>query len=266
MIPQESHSSRQCKQLKVASILFCSCLASVVPAVFAQDGTANQAVNPTNEFNPGITIDSAAITRAASDHRSVKELAQSLKSDDRSARTEAAIALGQSKDSHAVKPLIESLKDRDPYVRAYAGASLIRIGTPAVQPLINAMKENDLYASALSALALTSFKEQRAHNALMKALEEHNSKAIFGAHTFYVRLGMPGSESALIEALNKFPSREMAEEFINSGNPALQAAANDWAQKYKHTLKPSTSVASVHWGSGLEAPVQTASNPTLAAQ
>jgi HEAT repeat protein len=176
------------------------------------------------------------------------------------------MALGQSGDSHAVKPLIESLKDRDPYIRAFAGMALIRIGAPAVQPLIAAMKDNDLYVSALSAMALSSIKDPRAHDALMRALQEHNSRAIFGSHTFFVKLGVPGSESALIEALNKFPSQEMAEEFLNSGNPALVSSANDWARKYKHSLKPAPATASVHWGSGQDTALQSASNHPLSAQ
>jgi HEAT repeat protein len=252
--------------LKVVGILIWSCLLSTAPAVLAQDGTTSQPVSPVSELTTGIAGNSAAIAKAATDHRSVKELAEALKSDDREARSEAVVALGQSKDSHAVKALIASLKDRDPYVRAYAGMALIRIGTPAVPPLINAMKENDLYVSALSALALSSMKDPRAHNALMKAMQEHNSKAIFGTHTFFVKLGVPGSESALIEALNKFPSQEMAEEFLNSGNPALVMAAKDWAQKYKRTLKPALNSALVHWGSAQETPVQTASNPVQSAQ
>jgi len=266
MIPQESHSSRQRRRLQVAGILFCACLLSATPALFAQENRGSQPAGPMNEFDTGGTGNSAAFTGAAADHRSIKELAQSLKSGERSARTEAVMALGQSGDSHAVKPLIESLKDRDPYIRAFAGMALIRIGAPAVQPLIAAMKDNDLYVSALSAMALSSIKDPRAHDALMRALQEHNSRAIFGSHTFFVKLGVPGSESALIEALNKFPSQEMAEEFLNSGNPALVSSANDWARKYKHSLKPAPATASVHWGSGHDTALQSASNHPLSAQ
>jgi hypothetical protein len=269
MIQQVCHSSLQGKWLKIAGMLFCGCLVSRTAAVFAQGDTASQPgvlPNAGVTSNAGVPGNPAAPVKRTTDRRSIKQLTEALKSGDRTVRGDAAAALGQSGDAHAVKPLIEALKDRDPYVRAFADMALIRIGAPAVEPLISAMKDNELYVAALSALALTSMKDARAHAALMKALEEHNSRAIFGTHTFFVRIGLPGSESALIEALEKYPSREMAEEFINSGDPALQKAANDWAQKYRQSLKPGPITASVHWGSGLEMPVQAASASIPAAQ
>ena len=264
MIVHASHSTRIHGQRKVANIVALGCLFAVASAIAAQDGRMNGPASGDPGTNAMVHIDSSGSVRTAADHRSIKELTAALKNDDRATRTEAIAALGQTGNAHAVKPLIASLKDRDPYVRAYAGMALIHIGNPAIEPLISAMKDNDLYVSALSALALSSMKDSRAHNALMTALQEHNSRAIFGTHTFFVKLGMPGSESALIESLNKFPSQEMAEEFFNSGNPALASAANEWAQKYKHPLKLTT--ATVHWGSGPGAPIETASNPLPAAR
>jgi len=172
MILQVRHSSLQSRSLKVAGMLFCGCLVST-PAVFSQGGPA---IQPGNLLIAGVTGTSNVPTNTATsqsrvtDRRSIKELAQALKSGDRVARGNAAATLSQSKDSHAVKPLIEALKDEDPYVRAIADMALIKLGTPAVQPLISAMKDNDLYTSALSALALTSMNDARAHDALIKAL------------------------------------------------------------------------------------------------
>jgi hypothetical protein len=100
----------------------------------------------------------------------------------------------------------------------------------------------------------------------MNALQEHNSRAIFGIHTYFVKLGVPGSEPALIEALDKFPSREMAEEFLNSGNPALEKAAQDWATRFKRTLRTSSTSAAVRWGSAEDMPQQTAANSVAGAQ
>jgi hypothetical protein len=112
-----------------------------------------------------------------------------------------------------------------------------------------ALKESDPYVPALAALALSTMKDSSSHDALMKALQEHNSRAIFGIHTYYVKLGVPGSEAALIEALDKYPSREMAEEFLSSGNPALQQAAKAWAIRFNRTLRTTSAAAAVRWGS-----------------
>jgi hypothetical protein len=69
----------------------------------------------------------------------------------------------------------------------------------------------------------------------------------------------------LIEALNQFPSREMAEEYLNSGNPALQKAAKEWAIHYNRTLRTAPTAATVRWGSAEDVP-QTAANPAAGAQ
>jgi hypothetical protein len=128
-----------------------------------------------------------------------------------------------------------------------------------------ALKDTDPYVPALAALALSTMKDPQSHDALMKVLQEHNARAIFGIHTYYVKLGVPGSEPALIEALNKYPSREMAEEFLNSGNPALQKAAEEWAIHYNRTLRSASTSASVRWGSAEDVPQPTA-NPATGAQ
>jgi hypothetical protein len=100
----------------------------------------------------------------------------------------------------------------------------------------------------------------------MNALNDHNSKVILGIHTYFVKLGVPGSEGALIEALNKYPSRKIAEEFLNSGNPVLANAANEWATKYHQKLEQNTSPTSVRWGSAQDAPPQSDAAPAPSPQ
>jgi hypothetical protein len=115
-------------------------------------------------------------------------------------------------------------------------------------------------------MALSAIKDPRAHQALMTALSDRNTKVILGVHTYFVKLGVPGSEPALIEALDKFPSRRMAEEFLNSGNPVLANAANDWAAKYHQKLEQNTSATSVRWASAQDAPPQASANSAAAPQ
>jgi len=266
MIPQGSKSSRKIQRRKVAWILVGFCLISLALALFSQADTTNQPVTPANGQDPGAQNDEVAPPVAHKDPRSVKQLAAALKDQDRSARGVAVVALGESKDPHAIKPLIGELKDGDPYVRALAGSALIEIGPPAVEPLIGVLKDSDPYVPAVAALALSSIKDPRAKNALMKALNDRNVKVILGIHTYYVKLGVPGSEAALIEALNKFPSRHMAEEFLNSGNPALADAANAWAAKYHQKIQQGATATSVRWGSAQDVPLPSDANPAPAPQ
>jgi hypothetical protein len=246
--------------------LLCFSLFLPAPALFSQASPSPQPDNPPADDNSGAVNNSAPLTPVARDPRSIKQLTAALKSPDRNVRGTAVEALGQSKDPHAVKPLIGALKDSDPYVRAFADTALINIGPLAVESLISTLNDSDPYVPALSAMALSTIKDPRSHRALMTALNERNTKVILGIHTYYVKLGVPGSEPALIETLNKFPSRRMAEEFLNSGNPVLAGAANDWATKYHQKLDQATSATTVRWGSAQDAPPQTSTNPAPSPQ
>lgn len=255
------------KSWKTTGLLLATCLLAQAPMGLSQStsqpATAFNAVN--SEENRAEGGASAGTASALTPHHSVKQLSEGLKNQDPAVRAAAVEMLGDARDPGAVKLLVGELHDQDPYVRAIADTMLIKIGSPAAQTLIVALGESDPYVPALAALALSTMKDPRAHEALMKVLNERNSRAIFGIHTYYVKLGVPGSEPALIEALDKYPSREMAEEFLNSGNPALQEAAKQWAVRFKRTLRTASSATTVRWASAEDAP-ETSATPTVGAQ
>ena len=266
MTAQEPRSTSEFGWSSTTGFLLCATLVLSGTAAFSQSGQTNPSSASTSEPASGSSTDSGALQNTVSDSRTIKQLTAALRSQERTVRASAVFALGQRKDPHAVKALIDALQDEDPYVRAIADTELIGLGPVAVEPLVIALKENDPYVPALSALALSKIKDPRSHEALMNALQEHNSRAIFGIHTYFVKLGVPGSEPALIEALGKFPSREMAEEFLNSGNPALEKAAQEWATRFNRTLRTSPTSAAVRWGSAGDNPQQTATSSVAGAQ
>jgi hypothetical protein len=49
-------------------------------------------------------------------------------------------------------------------------------------------------------------------------------------NTLIVRMGKSGTESALIDALNRYGNSMMATIFANSGNQQLETAADKWAR------------------------------------
>jgi len=230
----------------------CFCLLGPEP-VCGQADSQSQPASEVKSPDKGARKDARAKKNSAKDNRDVKKLITALKDKDRIVRGTSATTLGEMKTVSAVKPLIGALKDKDPWVRAQADASLIAIGAPAVEPLISVLKDSDPFVPALSALALTKINDPRADSALMNALNEQNAKVILGVYFFYIRLGVKGSEGALIETLRKYPSREIAEQFHNSGNPALEKAASEWASKYNQKFGPAPPGGAVKWGSGREA-------------
>lgn len=70
------------------------------------------------------------------DTSAVEPLIATLKDEDLIVRRNAATAVGQIKDARAAEPLIAVLKDKDAIVRTNAVTALREIGKPAVEALI----------------------------------------------------------------------------------------------------------------------------------
>jgi HEAT repeat protein len=186
------------------------------------------------------------------DPRAVEPLLEALQAKD--LQFHAARSLGEIKDPRAVEPLIAALKDNDSEFREQAAQSLGLLKDPrAVEPLIAilkdpAHKDTDSHFRNTAADALGLIGSPEAVNFLLTALREHNTEIIAGADSFFIRRGEPGSEDALIEALNKSGDHYMAADFLNSGNEKLHGAAEDWASRnnYETTYMPGSGSAS--WG------------------
>jgi len=247
----QGHSVNRNRLWKHApGVLLCICLCGDFQASPAQSGSGQQVIATWNCDVNGAWRDIVGRHGDRPDQQIEKRLVSALKDRNTQVRKNAAIALGEIRSVRAVKPLVAAFRDNDQLVRACAGTSLVKIGPPAVLPLISILKDNDPFVPALAAVTLSVIHDPQARQALMGALSEQNTKVILGAHTLFLKLGVPGSEAALIQTLTKFPNREMAEEFQNSGNPRLQQAAAAWAHKYKEWLAPPHTWGALRWGCG----------------
>ncbi len=231
-------------------VLLCICLWANFQPSSAQSDSGQQVIATWNCDANGAWRDIVGRHGDRSNKQIEKRLVSALRDKNTQVRKNAAIALGEIRSERAIRPLVAALKDSDQLVRACAGTSLVKIGPPAVLPLIGILKDNDPFVPALAAVTLSVIPDPQGRQALMGALSEQNTKAILGAHTLFLKLGIPGSEAALIQTLTVFPNREMAEEFQNSGNPMLRAAAAAWAQKYKEWLAPPHNWGALRWGCG----------------
>jgi HEAT repeat protein len=167
-------------------------------------------------------------------------------------REQAAELLGELGDTRAVKPLIATLKDNSPPakgpvsldaygvplphptaedgLREQSARALGKIKDPRADgPLIAAMEDSDERVHQIAAHALGEINDPQAVNFLLKALREHNTEVIAGACDFFVQRGDPGTEDALIDALDRSGDTDMAQDLLNSGNTRLHDAANNWA-------------------------------------
>jgi len=67
-------------------------------------------------------------------------------------------------------------------------------------------------------------------------LEDSNPNARNNAAVALIRIGRPGTEPRLINALNRVGDKKMAEVFLNSDNSQLKEAAENWARKKGYSV------------------------------
>jgi hypothetical protein len=134
--------------------------------------------------------------------------------------------------------------------------ALAEAGPFAVQPLVDLARqsqagkdrpEQDRIATAAFALTEVVKRDRAAAAPLEEALARGDTAMVVDLHRFYVNLGKPGSEDALIAALGTLSAQDprsstMVVAFLDSGNPKLVQAARDWAAKGNLTLTGSPKV------------------------
>jgi hypothetical protein len=83
---------------------------------------------------------------------------------------------------------------------------------------------------------------------LLKYLESFDTLWVYGP---LISIGQPGTEEALLAPFAKeWGTVDMAECFLNSGNPTLEQAAKEWAATGGYSITVLPGGGSVTWGSG----------------
>jgi HEAT repeat protein len=181
------------------------------------------------------------------DPRAVDSLIEALKDRNAGVRFNAANALGEIGDARAVDPLIAAV--RDAKIGSWAASALGAIGAPGIAPLIAALKDSDGNVRRNAAIALGGIKDPSAAGALLSALRKRDIEVVAEIHYFYINQGEPGSEDALIEALNRFGNKGMAESYLNCGNGRLAQAAREWATRNGYRIVTTSGGGAAQWGS-----------------
>lgn len=131
-----------------------------------------------------------------------------------------ADALVEIGDASMVPPLIEGLGDpsKEELVRSRIVYVLGEMGDEqAIPGLVSALKDGVSGAGH----ALRKLHDNDPEK-LLPLLEEEETVAIYGA---LIAIGESGTEEGLIRALNQHGYKAMAEDYLNSGNPNLEDAA-----------------------------------------
>jgi hypothetical protein len=63
-----------------------------------------------------------------------------------------------------------------------------------------------------------------------------------------IRRGVAGSDSVLVDFLFVFGDKTMAEDYLNSGNATLSAAAGEWAKLSSYRIVGARNYPGPRWG------------------
>lgn len=177
-------------------------------------------------------------------------------------RGNAAQALGEIGDNRAIVPLISYIGlSADTYDLEDIQEVLLKFGEAAVLPLITALEDEDPWLASRAADLLGEIADERAILPLIKALDvsmvdNHAAYSLkkFGEaaveplihalmvdhidYAYYplILIGSEGTEAVLIEALDYLSTKEVAEDYLNSGNERLEEAAKKWASSHGYMI------------------------------
>ncbi len=134
-------------------------------------------------------------------------------------------------------PLVAALGDSDSKVSRVA-VDYLGCGEGCIEPLLSETEDSDstVRLKVFRALFLNlggEHPDPRVKAAFLDVLNRQDTTVIAYYHKYFIGLGVPGSEDALIKALGHsgtgWRTEAMAEDFLNCGNPKLEAAAQHWA-------------------------------------
>ncbi|MCX5884510.1 MAG: HEAT repeat domain-containing protein [Proteobacteria bacterium] len=169
----------------------------------------------------------------------LQPLLVALKNPNSVTRIGAAKTLGEIGDTDAIDSLMASLGDGDANVRKEVAQSLIMIGAKSDETFVVSMADNTGSWETWVRMAWQkgAVKDARIVKELNKSLKIRDAAVVAGAYPFFIRNGERGSESILVEALEKFGNEVMAFDFLNCGNAELRNASEIWAVKKGYKIK-----------------------------
>jgi HEAT repeat protein len=218
----------------------------------------NQLINALEDDDETVRRKSAWILGEIRDPAAVETLIKALKDDDAEVRAAASIALEQM-GSPSVHPLIVSLEEKD--LRKTSIVILGKIGDErAVAPIVKKLNDRNLHVEAVTALNALGWKPgserervlwwvasrnaeslsinwNTTKDVLLKEIENPDAVAVENALSAFDFIGKAEIVPLLVEKLNATGTGTMAEAYLNCGNPKLQKAARNWAEKRGYKIK-----------------------------
>jgi hypothetical protein len=130
---------------------------------------------------------------------------------------------------------------------------LARIGKPAVKDLLYKMKHKDQEVRFAAADALVKMVKHHPDEVemLTNVFDTKKLSDIAKNYPFYIRMGQRGTETLLLNALNRYFSQNMCVDYLNCGNNEVEKGAKEIAERkgYNVFFTPGSHYGP-KWGSG----------------
>ena len=205
----------------------------------ADDGAIAPLVAGFHDTEVRVRAAAAAELASSRNPRAEQPVLAAVKDTADEVRQSAIQGLCANDSDWAIGPLVAALRDPVSGFAEYClHASLDGIRRPISEPFLRLLKDPDgrtrrLAAESLSQqvmnhMMLRNYRESadvRVIDALAALLKTGDSESLSGAYMFFVALGEPGSEDALIEALRRHVDEETAGYLLTCGNAKLEEAA-----------------------------------------
>ena len=83
---------------------------------------------------------------------------------------------------------------------------------------------------------------------LIEVLKDENSEVRNIAVDTLIKIGDARAVEHLVEVLNKYGDKSLAEDFLNCGNIQLNKAAHDWATSHGYIISQPSGSSGPSWG------------------
>jgi hypothetical protein len=160
------------KHRTILSIFSCVCALWILPTGHTQSDHVNQLISQLSDKNSALRENAALELGEIKDTRALAPLILSLADPDDGVRQNAAEALGRINDPRAVSSLIVALKDTDYTVRMRSASALGAIRDErSVEPLSVALTDSDEHVRNAAAFALDEIRHPLSHETVSSSTQ-----------------------------------------------------------------------------------------------
>jgi HEAT repeat protein len=194
------------------------------------------------------------------DPRAEEPLMKAMKDSEKQVRVSATRGLCFNPSPWVVNPLLAALRDPDSdFMVSCVTDNVGGMRAPITDQFLPLLKDPDARTRELAAQTLVAQIQFRSImkgtsdpavapviQALLARLHENDRATIKGAFVFFVLLGQPDSEGALIDTLQHETDEYMAQSLLTCGNAKLEDAGRAWYAQ--HHMQPEDFIVGVFWG------------------